>query len=1353
MADKMRKLGLKVALAGLQSYRSGIQSINKDNAATRQSMEDVAQGSQKLDLGMAALTGGMQALAAKGIEVLLGGLKRLGKEIYGMASEAGVVAGLKGAFEGLSASVGLTGAEMLQKFRVATGGMVTMKDAMMSFNKAAQLISTDFATMIPDAMGHLSKVSRSTGASLDYLLDSLVIGIGRLSPMILDNLSIQVSLAEASQRAADMFGVNTKALSKQQKQLGMANIVMEKLAINTAHMPGVTGTTTAQMAALGTTLKDVRTEIGLRFLPVLSEWMGIANALATEFMPKLIPAAEKVSNAVMGMMTWFQKLVPVQKIVAGLSEAFDAFVTGMQTALAPALEVWGNWTGIIKAYIESIVNILTGGGLGKVFEELPGKIEAAFAVIGPIIEEVTKYLTYFFRVARDVFAGVEALLKGDTERATKFFTKAFNTAIATVIALFKRLGAQVIEWGKSLIASYSKGIIEGIKAYLSAALQSVANFIKSFMAPGSPPKFLPDIGTWGAGAMNEYIKGMEHADFGMLSSFTSQFKTELSGLIQAGDLDASAFADTFFELRGTVMKVMDDFKKTGKVAAGALDPLRKNLGKTGEALAELIEKQLAFSALDKQIEELEKGFSEAMDGISKKFEGLTDQEEALNDALMPFIKNLEKLRAQEVVELDELREMLDAGEIGLEEYEDRVKAVKDQTREAEKAYNVKRAEQVKSRQNIQEQKEALQDQAKTLQDERREKLKALAEERKALAEGITALQDRLAFHRETLGVMKQQDQLLKKMAERMPKVGVGAGPKVDGMPALPKVEDLLGEDMPTVLESVDDFRKRMEDLGSLEIEPFDLGELLPDVETTKREVSAWFSASLAGIQTAAQNSPIAQWILDAFFVKLPEVIKGISTWMESNFPMAFYMVPKILEEVFSGDFQGALQLAIDWFEWFKSYIAIWWAMEIEPKLKPFKEWWEKTWPILQAIAVTAWKVISDVVSAAVKVIVDDVWPKLQEAWDNLSEALGLGQITWEDTWYAIKTAVMVVGAVIGAVILGVVAVIVGLANAIASAAQTITSAMRNTKEGWIKIWAAITTSLELAKKFILAIIKGDFALAWETMKQGLVATKIFWEGVWLAIKGAFEASIGLILSIIGGFVEGIIDFFTNLYKDLIGESIITDMLTDIWTAFTKTFTDILEKAGEFVTGVIDFFKGLLTDLVGDDGTVTNMAKKIYDTVVGAFNDIIKTAGEMVESFKQVGIDIFAGIWEGLKEKWQEVKKWILGRFSKLGKDVEDEMEIESPSKVFSRIGEKMAEGVEVGFGLEGLEKKVSMSVAPAIMMSKTARPISTSNTNNNVDRSIDSRNQSVSMPVTVVDSQVSLAQFRETFRQMLTERG
>jgi hypothetical protein len=226
-----------------------------------------------------------------GIRQSLGGLgdsvRRLGTAALGglgaLTGAAGVAGGaiakftidaagleqVRAAFTGIAESAGVSADEMLAALRRSTGGMVTQRDLMLSFNRAAQLISTDFAVRLPEAMGYLSKIAAATGQDMDYMMNSLIVGVGRLSPLILDNLGIQVSLEEATERAAKMFGVKAKQLTKAQQQAGLMAVVMEKLRKNTAAMPDVTETAAAKMAAFRTRLQDTAMEIGGLFAPTL----------------------------------------------------------------------------------------------------------------------------------------------------------------------------------------------------------------------------------------------------------------------------------------------------------------------------------------------------------------------------------------------------------------------------------------------------------------------------------------------------------------------------------------------------------------------------------------------------------------------------------------------------------------------------------------------------------------------------------------------------------------------------------------------------------------------------------------------------------------------------------------------------------------------------------------------------------------------------------------------------------------------------------------------------------------------------------------------------------------------------
>jgi hypothetical protein len=187
--------------------------------------------------------------------------------------------------------------------------MIAQRDLMMSFNQAAQLVSEDFAIQLPNAMQYLSRVSASTGRDMSFLMDSLVTGVGRLSPMILDNLSVQVSLAQATERASEMFGVEADALDQAQVQMGMMNVVMEQLEENTASMPDVTNSAAARLERLRATFQNVKDQIGMAFLPTLNNLMMAFSKMVESVLPPVVAFIENT-------------LAPAFRTIAGLINDF-----------------------------------------------------------------------------------------------------------------------------------------------------------------------------------------------------------------------------------------------------------------------------------------------------------------------------------------------------------------------------------------------------------------------------------------------------------------------------------------------------------------------------------------------------------------------------------------------------------------------------------------------------------------------------------------------------------------------------------------------------------------------------------------------------------------------------------------------------------------------------------------------------------------------------------------------------------------------------------------------------------------------------------------------------------------------
>lgn len=302
--------------------------------------------------------------ALGGVGVVTGVATGAGVALAKMAIDAAPIQGVKDSFEGLTATVEGGSAGMLAALEEGSAGMVAQRDLMMKFNKAAGLVSKDFAVQLPEAMQYLSKVAASTGQDMDYMLDSLVTGVGRLSPMILDNLNIQASLSEATAKAAEMFGVEEKELTKTQQQAGMTAVVLEKLRINTADMPDVTDSAAAGLARMRAQFQNLKDRGGLALLPVLNSLMGTFGRLTEAVLPP--------------MVTFFEtSLVPALQRGA---EFISLFVQGIQSGQGP---------------VQALQMALHAIGLDQIAETIgmvADKVSALWAVVQPYVAQVASWI-------------------------------------------------------------------------------------------------------------------------------------------------------------------------------------------------------------------------------------------------------------------------------------------------------------------------------------------------------------------------------------------------------------------------------------------------------------------------------------------------------------------------------------------------------------------------------------------------------------------------------------------------------------------------------------------------------------------------------------------------------------------------------------------------------------------------------------------------------------------------------------------------------------------------------------------------------------------------------------------------
>ena len=136
---------------------------------------------------------------------------------------------LRGTETALRASLksqGLAWDEYIAKLNEVADNQLSTASLIQSSSRAIAL-GID-AAKIPELLEIARGASVQLGIDFTKAFDDIVTGIGRGSPLILDNLGIVVSLTEVYKEAAGQIGTTTEEMTKQQKSAALLNAVLEK---------------------------------------------------------------------------------------------------------------------------------------------------------------------------------------------------------------------------------------------------------------------------------------------------------------------------------------------------------------------------------------------------------------------------------------------------------------------------------------------------------------------------------------------------------------------------------------------------------------------------------------------------------------------------------------------------------------------------------------------------------------------------------------------------------------------------------------------------------------------------------------------------------------------------------------------------------------------------------------------------------------------------------------------------------------------------------------------------------------------------------------------------------------------
>jgi TP901 family phage tail tape measure protein len=295
------------------------------------------------------------------------------------------------------------------------------------------------------------------------------------------------------------------------------------------------------------------------------------------------------------------------------------------------------------------------------------------------------------------------------------------------------------------------------------------------------------------------------------------------------------------------------------------------------------------------------------------------------------------------------------------------------------------------------------------------------------------------------------------------------------------------------------------------------------------------------------------------------------------------------------------------------------------------------------------------------------------------------------------------------VLTGAFNIIIGLFDAlITGSTERITTGIAQGQEGnkalWRGLWEAVEAIVVGALNAVVGTVVTFVASViafFTTLVRTLVGNSIIPDMV-NAILMWFGTLVTGAVAFVTDLVAKVIAFFTNLFNSAV--ALVSDLVNTVIEWFSNLYSQATEKVSEMVASIIEKFSELLADGVAKAKElattviekVTELATEGVKLITGFVRDfleklselpgevgkIIRDAVETVEGFvgdfRSAAGDIVGGLIGGIKAKAAEVANAVKGLIRGAIGAGNSELQAESPSKVFTNLGETIPQGLAVG---------------------------------------------------------------------------
>lgn len=288
------------------------------------------------------------------------------------------------------------------------------------------------------------------------------------------------------------------------------------------------------------------------------------------------------------------------------------------------------------------------------------------------------------------------------------------STINKVIPGFQDLANDAISWGSNIVNQFTAGIMSSM-APLISTLQYIGSVIRYWLQPGSPPKIVPDLDSWGTEAATVYYDGWSKGDYSALQDMGNTIQSTLKGMIDAGlsSVPEEGIIPLVLGARSAIGDAISQFNELGYVSEEALQKIITSAGDAGSQIEPLVRSffdlemaTAAVAAAQEELNAVTEEYAAKLSPLNEQMQAINDQQNAIKDQeklakLNKTIadekstdaeKELARLEIQKMALQDQIDATEEERDVAVDSAKEKVNAAKEQEAQAKAALDAQKAQ-------------------------------------------------------------------------------------------------------------------------------------------------------------------------------------------------------------------------------------------------------------------------------------------------------------------------------------------------------------------------------------------------------------------------------------------------------------------------------------------------------------------------------------------------------------------------------------------------------------------------------------------------------------------------------------